>query len=55
MNLNGMNQERLNELGDLGITDIQDIPENFPMTGEHSAEETQILFPKPNFKPILSV
>ena len=32
LNLNGMSQESLSELGNLGITDIKDVPDHFPMT-----------------------
>jgi predicted RecB family nuclease len=43
MNLNGMSQERLSELDELGITDIQDIPDYFPMTRIQNRIRTSVI------------
>jgi hypothetical protein len=53
LNLNGISQERLNELAAMDVEDIRDIPESFPMTAIQKRIHTSAGIQKEYFHPTL--
>jgi hypothetical protein len=53
LNLNGINQERLNELAEFDVDDIGDIPDSFPMTRIQNRIRTSVVQQQEYIAPAL--